>query len=532
MKLISRILLLCLTAMFGVASAQSLSGSFAPASVPASTASTLTLNYSGFAPPSSGAVFRLYYNAAAFSSGPTFTSTVADFQGAGAPTAGTIPACAGANTFMTLNWVNFGNAWPSTAAGELGKVAVTTAASFNANTNMCIADASPPSPVARPGVNSVYTLNFTPPPTPTVSVVASPTALFDSVGNVSTVTFTASAAAPVGGFSVAITPPAANARYTTTCASPIIIAAGATTATCTVTAVPNTIPGDGSVTATTTVLAGTGYAVGTPASASVTVNDDDVAPSVSVAASPATLSNNAGGVSTVTFTSSAAAVAGGLSVTFTPPAASTLYTTTCASPIVILAGATTATCTVTAVTPATTNATATATVTITGGSAATYSIGTPSSASVVVTSAVPTVTVTAAPSTLSNGPGNVSTVTFVATTAAPAGGLLVSFTPPAASGFYTTTCASPIVILAGATTATCTITAALVAPSAGTATAVVTLLAGTGYIAGTPATASVLVGFVPPAPLIAVPTMSSISLALLALMIIGFVAFGQRRRLD
>ncbi len=510
---------------------QTVTGAMAPASVTAGGSSTLTLSYSGFSSNSTGMNLRVYYNSAAVTPGAvTYANPPGNSQAANSPAAGILAGCTGADTFIRMNWVDFGGTWPTPTAGTLGTVPFTTAATFAANTAICwVEDLTQGAPVRLVSGNT--TLGFTAPPTPTVSVVASPTALNDSPANVSTLTFTSSAAAPAGGFSVNITPATANARYSTSCVSPILIAAGTTTATCAVTATPNTTPGDGAVTATTTVLVGTGYAVGTPASAAVTVNDDDIAPSVSVVASLAALSNSTGGTSTYTFTASAAAPAGGLSVTITPPAVSALYTTTCASPIVFAAATTTKTCTVTATTPPTTNATATATVTITGGSAATYSIGTPSSASVVVTSSVPTVTVSASPTALANAVGNVSTVTFTASSAAPAGGLAVPITAPAASAFYSTTCVSPIVIAAGATTASCTITAAVTAPAGGgSATAVVTVLAGPGFTVGASAAASVLVGFVPLPPSLPVPTMSPIALGLLALMIFGFAAFGQRRQ--
>ncbi len=519
---------------FGGAQAQTVTGTATPASTTPSQPVTVSLAYSGFTVQNIGYQFRVYFDSTqlTFVSATNGAAPVGAYQGdSGALADGANgDGVAATNSYVELVWADFGNsAWPTAAAGTLGTVSFTTTAAF-AGTSVSLRESASGARV-RGVPGTAVPIGFTAPPAPTVSVAASLAALNDSAGNVSTLTFTASAAAPAGGFSVAITPPAASGRYTTSCASPITIAAGQTQATCSVTATPNTVPGDGSVTATTTVLAGTGYAVGSPPSASVSINDDDVAPSVSVAATPPTLSNGTGGSSTYTFTASAVAPVGGLSVTFTPPAASALYTTTCVSPIVIAATTTTRTCTVTAVTPATTNATATATVTITGGSAATYSIGTPSAASVVVTSAVPTVTVSASPTSLANAAGNVSTVTFTASSAAPAGGLSVPFTPPATSAFYTTTCVSPIVIAAGTLTATCTITAAPTKPTTGgSAVATATLLAGPGFIIGTQGSASVQVGFVPPEPLVAVPTMSAVSLGLMSLLIFGFVAFGQRRR--
>ena len=115
------------------------------------------------------------------------------------------------------------------------------------------------------------------PPPPTVTLTCDPTALMDADGNVSTCTITSDQPAPEGGLPVALTPPADNERYTTTCASPLTIAEGGTTVTCTITAVANTVVGDGSVTATLAIAESEAYALGDPASADVVINDDDQA---------------------------------------------------------------------------------------------------------------------------------------------------------------------------------------------------------------------------------------------------------------
>lgn len=396
--------------------------------------------------------------------------------------------------------------------------------------------------------------DFTPPVVVPLNVVkaapaATPsTAVFSITPSVSVVEAGATANAVVtcnGVFASTTVAPVTVAFSTTnstgnftTSASPVsFTACGGQTQNIVVTPRVNT-PGVQPTTVGTIVLGAivtdTGSTISSTAgSSNVTVTDNAVAPTVSVAAAPTALSNNTGGSSTVTFTSTTAPTAP-LTVTFTSPVANpSQYTTTCTGTVVITAPATTATCTITAVTPATSNASSTATVTITGGSAATYSIAAApnNTASIVVTSAVPTVTVSTSATSLTNAAGNVATVTFTASSAAPAGGLSVPFTAPTPSGFYSTTCGSPILIAAGATTATCTITAAVTAPAGGgTATAMVTLLAGSGLIVGTPSAISVLVGFVPPAPLVAVPTMSPIALGLMALMVFGFAAFSQRRR--
>lgn len=88
-----------------------------------------------------------------------------------------------------------------------------------------------------------------------------------------------------------LTLPTTNPRYSTTCASPITIAAGATEAQCTITATPNTVPGDGNVAATialATPPATADYELGTPTEATVTVKDDDNTGPGPIAPIPAT----------------------------------------------------------------------------------------------------------------------------------------------------------------------------------------------------------------------------------------------------
>lgn len=105
-----------------------------------------------------------------------------------------------------------------------------------------------------------------------------PTSLVDSAGNVSTCTVTLDQPAPAGGLAVALTPPAASGRYSTTCGSSLTVPAGATTAQCTITATPNLVSGDGTVDANiqlATPAATADYVLGAPAQATVAINDDD-----------------------------------------------------------------------------------------------------------------------------------------------------------------------------------------------------------------------------------------------------------------
>lgn len=105
-----------------------------------------------------------------------------------------------------------------------------------------------------------------------------PADLVDAEGQVASCSVTLDQPAPAGGLPVALTLPAANPRYSSTCTSPITIAAGSISAECSITATPNTVPGDGDVTTTLALAppaADADYELGVPAEAVVTVRDDD-----------------------------------------------------------------------------------------------------------------------------------------------------------------------------------------------------------------------------------------------------------------
>jgi hypothetical protein len=197
-----------------------------------------------------------------------------------------------------------------------------------------------------------------------------------------------------------------------------------------------------------------------------------------------------------------------LIVNITPPAVNAArYSTTCVSPITILANATSATCTVTAVANADVgDGTATATVTVlpqTPQVGGTYSVGNPSTASVAINDDdKATITIVASPTTITEN-GGVSTVTITAT--APVGGTLVngqsvsvdlSGSGTATTGRYASTCTTPQVInFTGAATATktCTITGIDNQTADGDAIAQLTVNASGAYTVGNPSTASVTI---------------------------------------
>lgn len=112
---------------------------------------------------------------------------------------------------------------------------------------------------------------------PSVSMACTPAELGDSDNQVATCTVRLSDA-PATALSINMVLPTAHPRYTTTCTSPIVIAANTTDATCTITAVPNTTPNDGDVTVALSIAPPTvpdAYVVdGGPAL--VVVIDDDI----------------------------------------------------------------------------------------------------------------------------------------------------------------------------------------------------------------------------------------------------------------
>ncbi|WP_028606136.1 pertactin-like passenger domain-containing protein [Ottowia thiooxydans] len=124
---------------------------------------------------------------------------------------------------------------------------------------------------------------------PSISLVCSPDALTDSVGQVSTCTLTLTHPAPPEGLNGNLNLPSANPRYSTTCTQPLVVAGGATSAVCTVTATPNTVMGDGEVTADLSIAPATTLGAYEVAGAlqKVLVRDDDVESTVALVPVPA-----------------------------------------------------------------------------------------------------------------------------------------------------------------------------------------------------------------------------------------------------
>lgn len=311
-------------------------------------------------------------------------------------------------------------------------------------------------------------------------------------------------------------------------------ACGGATQSVTISPRANDVVVQGTRSGTFTISTPVGGTLGAVTTGSITVNDDDAPPAItiSVAGSPAT---EAGGVLTYTVTragGSAGQLAAPLTVNLTSPSGSRFNpapATTCGATITILANALSATCTVTGLDNSVVDGPVNAVVTIAAPLGGAYT-GTGNSATGIITDNDLAVTVT--PTNVIEG----GTATFsVACSLAGASVTGLTFTvsgldpgktpTPAGPALGTLTCGTPIVISVPTTDDTVI----------GNSRSLVLTLTGPGASStgGTVVLPSPSVAGVSDndAPLV-VPTMSAAALGLLALLIFGFVAFGQRRRVD
>ncbi|MEJ5032156.1 hypothetical protein WH367_16230 [Comamonas sp. MYb21] len=123
-----------------------------------------------------------------------------------------------------------------------------------------------------------FSVKLNVPPPPNVSLSCLPSEILDSDNQSATCTISSDVAAGTAGLRVNLNLPQSNPRYSTDCPNPIIIASGATAASCKITATSNMVAGDGNVTAALSLAAPTNaneYVV-TGSAAQVLVKDDDV----------------------------------------------------------------------------------------------------------------------------------------------------------------------------------------------------------------------------------------------------------------
>lgn len=287
-----------------------------------------------------------------------------------------LTASGGVPPYTYLVEPSLGNALPPGLSLSLaGVVSGTPTSSGTFNTTIRVGDSSTgPGQILqlRP-----ITINVLASP-PTVSIAVSPASVSEdgATNLVYTVTRSVSLATSTvvnlttGGTATAGTDYTGNVATVT-------IPAGATTATVTIDPTVDTLA-EVNETVTLTVAAGTGYTVGAPASATGTINNDDVV-QASISVSPATVAEDGAAnlVYTVTLSATSATPT---SVNFTVGGTATSGTDYAAvtSPLVIAAGSTTGTITVDPTADGTIEPDETVIMTLAAGTG--YTVGTPNAA--------------------------------------------------------------------------------------------------------------------------------------------------------
>ena len=303
--------------------------------------------------------------------------------------------------------------------------------------------------------------------TPTVNLVLTPSSIGEN-GGVSTVTATLS---PASSESVAVTmsatadSPAVSGDFSLSANRVLTIAAGETTSTgtVTVTAVNNAVDAPNkTVTVSASVTGGNG--VSAPTDRTLTISDDETAPTVALVLTPSSIGEN-GGVSTVTATLSPASsesVAVTVSATAVSPAVSGDFSLSANQVLTIAAGETTSTGTVT-ITAVNNGVDApNKTVTVSGSATGGNGVSAPTDRTLTISDdeTAPTVNLVLTPSSIGEN-GGVSTVTATLSgVSSEAVEVTVSATPvsPAVSGDFELSANLVLTIAAGETTSTGTVT--------------------------------------------------------------------------
>ena len=347
--------------------------------------------------------------------------------------------------------------------------------------------------VGSPSSASV-TVNDDDAPAATITAGTSPV----TEGTAASFTVTLSTAAPTGGLTIALT--VADASGSDFVASSnegsktLAFNAGDTSKTYSVATVADTVDeanGDVKV----TVGSGTGYTVGTPSSASVTVNDDDnPAATIKAGTSPVT----EGTAASFTVELSSAAPTGGLSIALTVADATgsdfVASSNEGSKTLAFNAGDTSKTYSVATVSDTVDEANGDVKVTV--GTGTGYTVGSPSSAKVTVNDDdAPAATIKAGTSPVTEG--TAASFTVELSTAAPTGGLTIALTVADASGSDFVASANEgaktLAFNAGDTSKTYTVATVADTVDEASGDVTVTVGAGTGYTVGTPASASVTV---------------------------------------
>ena len=273
----------------------------------------------------------------------------------------------------------------------------------------------------------------------------------------------------------------------------VTIPVGAPSATVTVTPIDDALV-EGDETVIVTIQSDPAYALGSPATATVTIADDDV-PSVTVSATDAAAAEAGPDTGTYTFTRSGATTAAltvnyALSGTATDGADYTSLGTSITIPI----GASSATLTLTPIDDALPEGSG-ETATLTLATSATYSLGSPAAATITISDDdVPTVTVSATDAAAAEAGPDTGTYT-VTRTGPTTAALTVNYalSGTASDGTDFPTLGTSVTIPVGASSAAITLTPTDDALAEADETAILTLSANAAYAIGTPSVATVTI---------------------------------------
>lgn len=278
-----------------------------------------------------------------------------------------------------------------------------------------------------------YTLTVSPPPSVTIAVSPASVSEDGATNLTYTVTRSLNLSSPTVVNITTAGTATSGTDYTGGVAT-VSIPAGATTATITINpTVDGTVEADETV--ALTVAAGTGYTVGTPASATGTILNDDV-PTATISVAPAAVAEDGAPNLVYTVTLNQANPSAATSVNFSIGGTATNGTdyATIASPVVIPAGNTTGTITVNPTADATIEADETVTLTLAVGAG--YTVGVPNSATgTILNDDLPNLVINDV--TANEGNAGVTNFTFTVSLSAPAGPGGVTFDIATANGTAT-----------------------------------------------------------------------------------------------
>lgn len=326
-----------------------------------------------------------------------------------------------------------------------------------------------------------------------VTIAATDATATETSGNTDKGTFTitrtgTTTAALTVNFTVTGTTVAGD--YTSIGAS-VIVPANATTTTITVSPIDDTAY-EGSETVIVTLAANAAYTVGTPNHiATVTITDNDL-PTVTIAATDASAaepSNN--GIFTLT---RSGITTGTLTVTVTKGGTTSASDhNTLPATVTFNANQATATVTLTPVNDTELEATETATLTIATGTG--YNVGSPNSATVTLLDDEQGITITATDATASEPSTDTGTFTITRTSGVLTSAFTVNLTPGGTASVTADYQPLPttVAFAANQTTATVTVTPVDNTTSEPDKTVTLTIAPGTGYLPGSPSTATVTI---------------------------------------